>query len=236
MSALTLIVLALLLTAGALPGGSSAQSGTPQASTIYYGCVNSSTGAITIVSQSTKCMPGTYKIHWNQNGPSGPTGPQGPIGPQGPTGPVGPQGPQGPAGVATGYSAFANAIYLGSGDVVIAATAPITTSGNYYINASALIYLDSADTGTYCFAALASSPFGTGNYGGSDLAGYYQQANVTAEFYVNAGDKIELICFSNNNDTYTFVNNGSLTAILIGNANANNPKIIQHGRPTRPKR
>lgn len=69
--------------------------------TVYYACVNNSTGAITIVSQTMTCKTGFHKISWNQMGPAGPKGPTGstgPVGPAGPAGPIGPQGPQGPAG------------------------------------------------------------------------------------------------------------------------------------------
>src|SRR5437588_12900327 len=62
----------------------------PQTTTVYYACVNNTTGAIQIVSSTTTCPTGTHKIHWNQQGPVGPAGPQGPQGPQGQTGPIGP--------------------------------------------------------------------------------------------------------------------------------------------------
>src|ERR1700745_705557 len=93
------------------------------ASTTYYGCVNNSTGAISIVGSSTICKTGFHKIQWNQIGPAGPVGPRGAtgpvgpagaqgatgaMGPAGPTGPQGSQGPQGPAGISVGYTAFEN--------------------------------------------------------------------------------------------------------------------------------
>src|ERR1700745_2611876 len=54
------------------------------ASTTYYGCVNNSTGAISIVGSSTVCKTGFHKIQWNQIGPAGPVGPRGATGPVGP--------------------------------------------------------------------------------------------------------------------------------------------------------
>jgi len=77
------------------------------AAVTYYGCVNNSTGAITIVSATTTCKTGFHKIQWAQTGPQGPVGPTGPKGATGATGPTGPKGatgatgPQGPTG-ATG--------------------------------------------------------------------------------------------------------------------------------------
>jgi hypothetical protein len=51
----------------------------------YYGCVDNTTGAISIVSKTTVCQSAEHKISWNQVGPRGPQGPQGPQGVEGPT-------------------------------------------------------------------------------------------------------------------------------------------------------
>jgi hypothetical protein len=49
-------------------------------SSVLYACVNKSTGAVRIVSQSTKCAATEYATHWNVTGATGPAGPQGPPG------------------------------------------------------------------------------------------------------------------------------------------------------------
>jgi hypothetical protein len=48
---------------------------------VFHACVTNRTGAIRIVSASTRCAAGQHKIFWNQAGPRGPRGPKGPPGP-----------------------------------------------------------------------------------------------------------------------------------------------------------
>ena len=105
-----LFLIACCLPSVAQPSAASANDLLPSA-TIYYGCVNNTTGDIRIVSKSTVCKSTEHKISWDQTGPQGPKGPQGPQGlkgpqgaqgPQGPQGAQGPQGPQGPPGLASG--------------------------------------------------------------------------------------------------------------------------------------
>ena len=201
------------------------------ATVTYYACVNNSTGDITIVTSTTTCATGSHKIQWNEEGPTGPagakgatgaTGPAGAKGATGATGPAGATGPQGPAGIAVGYSAFTSDadITLGSQTVVLQ-TGGVITSGTYFLSASALIGIDSADSAAYCFVtptSEAASP--DGQYGGSSVVGHYQQAALTDYFPVSAGDSFELICFSNSSDANTFVNSASLTAILISDNGA----------------
>jgi type VI secretion system secreted protein Hcp len=73
--------------------------------TIYYACVNNSSGTIKMVSTDQECNGGAIKISWNQVGPKGDTGATGPAGPQGLKGDTGDKGdtgatgPQGPPGV-----------------------------------------------------------------------------------------------------------------------------------------
>ena len=64
-------------------------------------CVNSSTGAVRIVTSTSLCVSGEIGISWAVTGAAGPTGPQGPAGATGTQGPIGLTGPQGAAG-ATG--------------------------------------------------------------------------------------------------------------------------------------
>src|SRR3954452_22988702 len=85
--------------AGCLVTGASAQVTTPPTvAGIIYSCVNKTTGAVQIVSKSTKCPTGTKATNWNGTGPVGPAGPTGATGATGATGPAGPAGPTGAAG------------------------------------------------------------------------------------------------------------------------------------------
>jgi hypothetical protein len=204
----------------------------------YYGCVNNTTGSIRIVSKTTVCKSTEHKINWNQVGPRGPKGnqgnpgPQGPRGPQGPQGiqgPTGPTGPQGPPGISVGYSAilpFASDVPI-SGATVAALTNPIATSGLYYIAGSALLHIDINDGGGFCYDALAS----TGNFsqwGGGNFVGGYEQASVTDALSINAGDSVELVCVTTNNNGSSYVYDAGLTVTLINSGN--DAKRPRHSR------
>jgi len=204
----------------------------------YYGCVSNSTGAITIVSKTTVCKAGFTKINWNQTGPQGPAGPKGltgATGPKGATGATGPQGiqgiagPQGPAGVAFGNGAFTRTSVPLGAQTVILQTNPVSNTGTYYVNASALLKIDSADFAAYCFITPASSGGAEdGHYGGSSAVGFYQTASISDYFFLGAGDALQLVCRSNANDASTFVNDAAMTTTLIGNANALARASLKH--------
>ncbi len=69
--------------------------------TVYYACVNNSSGTIHVVDSRDSCDRNETLISWNLRGPQGLQGPKGDTGAQGDVGPQGPaglQGPQGPAG------------------------------------------------------------------------------------------------------------------------------------------
>jgi hypothetical protein len=107
---------------------------------------------------------------------------------------------------------------LGSWSVV-AQTNPVQVSGIYYVNATALLYVDSADSAAYCFVTTGSNGFTPdGLWGGGSVIGQYQQASVADTWFVGAGDVIQMVCESNTNDASTFANNASLTATLINSA------------------
>jgi hypothetical protein len=61
-------------------------------------CVNSTTGAVRIVSSTTLCVAGESGMTWALVGPAGPIGPPGPAGATGSAGAIGPAGGVGPAG------------------------------------------------------------------------------------------------------------------------------------------
>ncbi|MGD0788074.1 MAG: collagen-like protein [Terracidiphilus sp.] len=70
------------------------------ASTAIAACVNTTTGAVRIVSSLSLCVAGETGITWALAGPTGPAGPAGPAGAAGAQGPAGPAGSTGPAGAA----------------------------------------------------------------------------------------------------------------------------------------
>jgi Collagen triple helix repeat (20 copies) len=235
-----------LLACCALPGMAQLASAKLPAVVTYYGCVNNATGAIRIVSKSTVCKATEHKINWNEVGPKGPEGPQGPKGPQGPQGhigaqgPQGPTGPQGPPGISVGNSAFnSSAVSLGSWSVV-AQTNAVQVSGIYYIDATALLFVDSADAAVYCFVTTGSNGLNPdGLWGGGSNAGHYQQASVADSWFVSAGDVIQMACESNLDDASSFANNASLNATLISSAfdgkKAKHPHHAVSSDPSAPK-
>jgi hypothetical protein len=147
-------------------------------------------------------------------GATGATGPQGPIGPAGPQGPTGATGPQGPAGGGIGTSAFSTTTVLLGSPTVVLQTNTVSTAGTYFINASAQIFVDTADVAVYCHV-ITQSGLSDGLTGGSSARGYSQQASIVDSFTVSAGDAFELVCFSGSNDTNSAVRNAGMTAILM---------------------
>jgi hypothetical protein len=194
-----------------------------QSGVTIFGCVKNSTGAIRIVGSATGCLAGEHKVHWNQKGPAGlqgnpgpqgPQGPQGPRGPQGPQGSQGPQGPEGPAGVSVGYWATGQNLPL-TGDfpgVVVAETLAVV-EGTYFVSGSTLLNVGSNDR-AFCYTS--SSRSGASDFGGSSHGGVSQQATNTNVMAVEAGDVIQLKCYSSGNQTSSEFG-GTITAILIDN-------------------
>ena len=187
----------------------------PPAVVTIFSCVNNTTGAIRIVSNTTVCKSTEHKVEWNQKGPRGPQGPQGLQGQQGRQGPV---GPQGPPGISVGYSSVVSegqllSVFPGT---LVAQTNPVATSGTYFVSASAFFQIDPSDKGgvrCYDTTARSGSPF---QFSGSDSAGN-QPASITDVITVSSGDSFQLFCFGSVDITDT-LNNAGLTAILINNA------------------
>ena len=199
------------------------------ATVTYYACINNSTGAIRIVNKTTVCKTGEHKIQWNQTGPQGVPGPQGIQGPQGLRGPqglkgaqgatgaTGPQGPQGPAGLASGSFEL-----LGAGTFPTLVSTPTVflisneaeTASWYFVSASVLLYVDVNDGGGFCYDAPHSSGV-VSQYGGSSETGGYQQVSITDAIFLNPGDYVQVLCYSENGDGGSFLYNGALTAIQI---------------------
>ena len=115
------------------------------------------------------------------------------------------------------FAANTTAVFLGA-PAVVAQTNAIQTTGTYYINGTALLSLDSFESGAYCYVTLGSSGVNDGIQGGSSNAGYWEQASVADSWSIAAGDVVQLVCYSNSNDSNTYVNNASVTATLINSA------------------
>lgn len=185
----------------------------PPAVATIFSCVNNTTGAIRIVSNTTVCKSTEHKIEWNQKGARGPQGPQGLQGQQGRQGPA---GPQGPPGISVGYSNITSegitlAPFPG---VLVAQSNPVATSGTYFISASAFLEIFTTDnSGATCYDTTASSgaPFQLSE---STLNGE-QQTSITDVITVSAGDSFQLFCAGSDSSEFL---NGGLTAVLINNA------------------
>lgn len=212
---LKIIVTACLLVV-ALSTGVLASS--PQTSTIYYACVNNTTGAITIVSQNTTCKTGYHKIQWNQLGPTGPVGPQGPKGATGPQGPQGATGPQGPSGVSQGYSGiYLNSITLGSNVFTAVVLTNPVAGGNYLITAMEASSIAVGDE-VYCRLGTVNTGSSGGATGGSSNYANqqsYMTMTVTDFLTVSAGDSIVLYCADNTSNPNTYSADASITATQV---------------------
>jgi Collagen triple helix repeat (20 copies) len=214
------------------------------ATVTYYACINNSTGAVRIVSQSTVCNTGEHKIQWDQTGPQGPkgatgaTGAQGPKGATGATGPQGPQGatgakgatgatgaqgpqglqgPQGPAGFSSGSFELLQADLfpiLVDAPVVYLISNEAETASWYFVSASLMLYVDASDGGAFCFDSMHSTGVAS-QYGGTTLTGGYQQVSITDAVFLNAGDYVQVSCYSENGDGSSFLYNGAITALQI---------------------
>jgi hypothetical protein len=84
-----------------------------------------------------------------------------------------------------------------------------------YVNGTALLVLDGADTGAFCYVTPKSNGLSDGLYGGTTTPGQWGQASIADSFHVSAGDVLQLVCYSWQNDANTYAFNSSLTATLI---------------------
>jgi hypothetical protein len=150
-------------------------------------------------------------------GPQGPAGPTGGNGSDGAQGPTGPQGPAGPAGSAVGLSGGGS--FDSTLDIfyqAVASTAPVATSGVYYINSTTSFLInvsDQVECAHYASgnisdnSAIASFNLDVPNFGTDSL---------TSAMHVTAGDAIQVMCgdFASTSGAVTEINT-SVTAILI---------------------
>jgi hypothetical protein len=107
-------------------------------------------------------------------------------------------------------------ILLSPSAVVVAQTNPVGISGTYFISASALPFVVSGDSFTFCYDALTSSGSAS-QYGGGDTAGGYMQASISDVLFVGAGDSIQYLCYSGGS-AGDFVFNAGITATLINSS------------------
>jgi hypothetical protein len=105
----------------------------------------------------------------------------------------------------------------------------------YYVNATALLVIDAADSAAYCYVTTGSSGAQDGIYGGSSNAGQWEQASIADAWSVSAGDVVQLVCYSNAGDANTYVSNASLTATLISSSFGAKPKHLRHIGSANPK-
>ena len=188
------------------------------------------------LTNTTDNLKTSFDVTLGVAGPQGPQGIQGSQGlqgqqglqgPQGFQGLQGPQGVQGPAGMSLGTYDYGVSAYLPAQPGYLIAENPIQTSGTYFVSASSLLVIDANDGAAYCYDAIRSNPYPR-QYGGSNFANYTQQASITDAVYVNAGDAIQLWCYSSYGDGYSYVYNADLTSILINTANSGPDKHSPH--------
>jgi hypothetical protein len=77
-----------------------------------------------------------------------------------------------------------------------------------------LLFVDASDGGAFCY----DSPHSTGTpgqYGGSSLAGGYQQVSITDAVFLDVGDYVQVSCYSEGGDGGSYIYNGALTALQI---------------------
>lgn len=106
--------LTALIAAGALVLLALAYAPQAQATTIYA-CIKKKGGGARIVTRTSRCKKGEFKVAWDTQGPQGPQGPRGPQGlrgyqgSRGSTGLTGSTGPIGPAGPGAKVFSFTTA-------------------------------------------------------------------------------------------------------------------------------
>jgi len=120
---------------------------------------------------------------------------------------------------------------------VVAYTPLVPTDGVYFIDASAILYEDSDDNGVYCYAAPSSDP-GLHSYdflGGGDVSGHFQQASTTDVWSINAGDSLELLCYSNSGDLNSYTYDAEINAVLINSVDQSAKRKGHAALPLTPK-
>jgi hypothetical protein len=131
-----------------------------------------------------------------------------------------------------GYSSLStsNSLNVQFPGILVNQTAPVATAGVYYFTASALLRIDSGDTGgDFCYTTTANNGTSTHSIGGSSLLGGFQTISMTDVFTMAVGDSAELWCYdADTGNGLSGVFNSSLTAILINSAfDAKKPRPLR---------
>jgi len=153
----------------------------------------------------------------------------------------GDQGNQGPAGVIHGYDAQLSPTgnlpvvpmapippnsspgALGAA-VNVLQTAPVATSGTYYVTATAIAFVSPLDQ-VYCFLGTQSNNTATdGIFGAATDEGTstplfpHYTVSVTLPMTLSAGDKMTLYCYSSTGNTSSGIVDASITALPVNMA------------------
>jgi hypothetical protein len=153
-------------------------------------------------------------------GPKGATGATGPAGPAGAAGPTGATGRQGPAGLSVGLIGYGGLVnMLSSGNVTVVSTPAVSVPGIYLAIGTAVVYADRGDN-VFCGISTAQSGGFDGFVGGGGAAGSnFNQAAITDYSYLDAGDQMTMVCYSQFGDTASDVEQSVLSAILLDEVN-----------------
>jgi hypothetical protein len=124
---------------------------------------------------------------------------------------------------------------------LILQTGPVPTTGFYFFNASALVSVDSADVGVFCYVSYgARGGSSDGIMGGlsnpfsSTIEG---QASIVDYWGISVGDTAQLYCYSNGEVAASAVEDAALTVTLgtypatgVGIGTATDPDSISNNR------
>ena len=138
-----------------------------------------------------------------------------------------------------GYSWTGNAggaVIAGFPGTVVAQSNPVETTGEYYVNATALVVDEPAD-GIYCYTSTVNNGGGVyGNLSGTNVSGnlsygVYSSVAVADTWFIGAGDAFQLWCYTAGAHASTVYDSLS-TATLIDSAGATPKKHRHSGEST----
>ncbi len=146
----------------------------------------------------------------------------------GPQGPKGATGPQGPAGASAGVSGTSlNDVTLNVDTLTtVLQSAPVQTSGVYYLNADATLEVAAGDV-VACDVGDASGDSGFFSDAGGSSTATEVTLPVTATLNLSAGETALVQCVDTQGDPNTFYFQGTLTGTLINNPNPAQPQALR---------
>ena len=106
---------------------------------------------------------------------------------------------------------------LGSAPGTLIASAPVPIGGTYAFSASAMVYVDAADLGVFCYT-IPTGGSTDGVTGGLYNPGNDSQeasASITDYWDVSSGNAAQLWCYSESNDADSEVESAGLLATLV---------------------